>query len=126
MLHNEEIENVITDTREDMKYLHAQLIVQTIQHWDITCIGFLKNLHPDVDVVALSDFFRLQINLLASKDIPFGFKVKTPYDGKKRDPNKTTHYRDRIQAVHVEVVGAHKKESSNYLVLPHDTNVLSV
>ena len=36
-----------------------------------------------------------------------GLKVKTPWDGKKRDTTKVVHFRDRIQAVHLQCEGKH-------------------
>ena len=36
-----------------------------------------------------------------------GLNVKTPWDGKKRDNSKTTHFKDRIQAVHLQCEGQH-------------------
>ena len=41
--------------------------------------------------------------------------VKTPYDGKKRDNSKVSHYRDHIQAIHIEVEGAHQKKIVKYV-----------
>ena len=32
-------------------------------------------------------------------------KVKTPWDGKKRDTTKVVHFKDRIQAVHLQCKG---------------------
>ena len=115
LIHNVEIENIITDTNEDFKVSESQLFVQTIQHWNVKCIGFLKNLHPDVDVNLLSSFFQTEIAALTRNTLVFGLKVKTPFDGRKRTPNATSHYRDRIQAVHVEVVGTDTKETGTLL-----------
>ena len=94
LIHNTEIENIITDINEDFKVFESQLFVQTIQHWNVKCIGFLKNLHPDVAVNLLSTFFQTEIAALTKNTLVFGLKVKTPYDGKKRNPNATSHYRD--------------------------------
>ena len=34
-IHNEDIDNIIADTREDFKEQGAQLMVQSIQHYDV-------------------------------------------------------------------------------------------
>jgi hypothetical protein len=49
ILHNEPIHNIIADTRTEIKEMNAFIVLQAIQHWNVETIGFLKNLHPDVD-----------------------------------------------------------------------------
>ena len=76
-------------------------------------------MHPDVDVVNLNEYLCDALTRM-NKNIPLklGLKVKTPWDGKKRDPNaKPTNYRDRIQAVHCECEGAHKSLTGKLLKL---------
>lgn len=57
LLHSVEIENIIADTKEDFAEKKGRLTIQTIQHWDVATLGFLKNIHPDVDVHQSSEFF---------------------------------------------------------------------
>ena len=52
---------------------------------------------------------------MTTSNLVFGLKVKTPYDGRKRDPKASSSYRDRIQAVHVEVVNNNMKETGTLL-----------
>ena len=40
-------------------------------------------------------------------NLKLGLKVKTPWDGKKRDTTKVVHFKDRIQAVHLQCEGKH-------------------
>ena len=44
-----------------------------------------------------------------SSDIEIGLKIKVPYDGRKKEPNTKTSYRNRIQAVHVMTRGSIKQ-----------------
>ena len=119
LLHNVDIDNLIADTRDDFMEKKGRISKQSIQHWDVAPIGFLKNMHPDVDVVNLNEYLcdaltRINKNI----SLKLGLKVKTPWDGKKRDPNaKPTNYRDRIQAVHCECEGAHKSLTGKLLKL---------
>ena len=84
MMHSEDIDNIIEDTREDFKEKGAQIFKQTIQHWDVTTIGFLTNVHPDIDTENLSEFFGQTLKKInPSEDIEIVLKVKVPYDGKK-------------------------------------------
>ena len=116
VVHSEEIDNIIEDTKEDFKEKGAQIYKQTIQHWDVTTVGFLKNVHPEVDIENLSEYFQTTINKSTpSNDIEIGLKVKVPYDGKKRDPKVNTNYRSRIQAIHVMTRGTTKQTTTNIL-----------
>ena len=116
VLHSKEIENIIADTREDMKENDAHLILQTIQHWDVASLGFFKHLHPDVDITNFAEYLSKQLAILQpSPVLQIGLQVKTPYDGKKRVNTTTSHYRDRIQAVHVGAVGIQAKTTNRLL-----------
>lgn len=109
MLHGVEIDNIIADTREDFIEKKGRLTIQSIQHWDVATLGFLKNIHPDVDVHQLSAFFSQEMKQLHRADtLKVGLKVKSPYDGRRRDPTKNISYKDRIMAVHVDVEGSKK------------------
>ena len=116
LLHSVEIENIIADTKEDFAEKKGRLTVQTIQHWDVATLGFLKNVHPDVDVHQLSEFFSQELqSLYRTSILKVGLKVKSPYDGRRRDPAKNISYKDRIMAVHVDVEGSHKSLCSNLI-----------
>ena len=93
MLHSVDIENIIADTREDFVEKKGRLTNQSIQHWDVATLGFLKNIHPDVDVHQLSAFFSHEMKLLhRASPLKVGLKVKSPYDGRRRDPSKNISY----------------------------------
>jgi hypothetical protein len=116
VVHTEEIDNIIEDTKGDFKEKGAQIFKQTIQYWDVSTVGFLKNVHPEVDIENLSEFFQTTIKKShPSNDIEIGLKVKVPYDGKKRDPKANTNYRNRIQAIHVMTRGSTKQTTTNIL-----------
>ena len=53
LIHNIDIDTILADTRDDFGGGKGRLSKQTIQHWDVECLGFLKNVHPDVDVLIL-------------------------------------------------------------------------
>ena len=60
----------------------SNISLQSIQHWDVHQLDFLKNLHPDVDVVVLMEFLETFIWFKSKqKATPLGLKVKRPYDG---------------------------------------------
>ena len=83
---------------------------------DVATLGFLKNVHPDVDVHQLSAFFSQELKSLhRTTELKIGLKVKSPFDGRKRDPSKNIPYKDRIMAVHVDVEGTHKSLSGKLL-----------
>ena len=44
-------------------------------------------------------------------------KVKTPWDGKKRDTTKVVHFKDRIQAVHLQCEGKHTTVTAKLIKL---------
>ena len=116
LLHSEPIENIIADTQADLKEMAANISIQSIQHWDVAQIGFLKNLHPDVDGEVMEEYLILALRDLApKKDLTLGLKVKSPFDGKKRDKNKTIKFKDRIQAYHVDTVGSMKTDVTRLL-----------
>ena len=119
LLHNADIDNIIADTRDDFMEKRGRISKQSIQHWDVESLGFLKNVHPDVDVVNLNEYLSDALTRMNKKvPLKLGLKVKTPWDGKKRDPKaKTTHFRDRIQAVHCEVEGAQKSLTGKLIKL---------
>ena len=107
LVHTEPVENIIADTKEDLQNLSSNLTLQTIQHWDVAQLGFFKNLHPEVDLKCLTEFFTAGLQRVQRQGpISIGLKVKTPYDGKKVPSGaKKTPYKDRIHAVHLEVRG---------------------
>ena len=108
MLHTEPIENIIADTKEDFKELDASIGLQSIQHWDVGSIGFLQRMHPDVDVDNLHEYLSTALKKMHPEmDLKLGLKVKSPWDGKKRDTTKVVHFKDRIQAVHLQCEGKH-------------------
>ena len=117
ILHNEPIHNIIADTRTEIKEMNAFIALQAIQHWNVETIGFLKNLHPDVDNENIQTYFTDEINALHKKDkkLLIGIKVRTPYDGTRRDTNKQLKFKDRVQAFHIDVVGDTREEVTRYL-----------
>ena len=66
MLHNEPVENIIADTKEDFKEADASIGLQSIQHWYVVSIGLLQRMHPDVDVENLHGY----LNTALTKHIP--------------------------------------------------------
>ena len=117
ILHNEPIHNIIADTRTELKEMNAFVTLQAIQHWNVESIGFLKNLHPDVDNESIQRYFTDEINKLHNKEeiLLIGIKVRTPYDGVRKDPKKPVKFKDRVQAFHVDVVGDTKEKIRTYL-----------
>ena len=109
LMHSSPIDNLLEDTREDLREMNCGLHMQAIQHWDVAAIGFLKNLHPDVDGSAFEEFFNneLRRHFPAGKHI-IGLKLKTPFDGKKAQYDSSVSFRDKIRAYHVETVGTVK------------------
>ena len=82
ILHEEDIDNIVADTREELKEMNCHLTIQAIQHWDVARIGFLKNLHWDIDVDSLREYFQDMMKKLHRKEeITLGLKVKTPFIG---------------------------------------------
>jgi len=114
LLHNADIDNIIADTLDDFKEREGRISKQPIQHWDVESIWLLKNFHPNVDVINLNEYLSDALTRM-NKKIPLklGLRVKTPWDGKKRDKIKTTNYRDRIQTVHIKVESAQKASLLN-------------
>ena len=117
ILHNEPIHNIIADTRTEIKEMNAFIALQAIQHWNVETISFLKNLNPDVDNESIQTYFTDEINALHKKDkkLLIGIKVRTPYDGIRRDTNKQLKFKDRVQAFHIDVVGDTREEVTRYL-----------
>ena len=119
LVHDTTIDNILADTKYDLQEKQIFLTKQTIQHWDVASIGFLKNLHPEVDTVSLSNFFQEQLpNSATARNISFGLKVKTPYDGQKREKNVvpgSIKFKERLQAVHVEVQGSNREMATKCL-----------
>ena len=108
LLHSQPIENIIADTKEDFKENDANIGIESIQHYDVGSLGFLQRIHPDVDVNNLHEYLSEALKKsYPSKELKLGLNVKTPWDGKKRDNSKTTHFKDRIQAVHLQCEGQH-------------------
>ena len=110
LIHGIDIENILADTRDDFTEKKGRLAKQPIQHWDVEPIGFLKNVHPDVDVHNLNEYLSDALSKL-NRHTPLllGLKVKTPWDGKKKTKDFVQkHFRDRIQGVHCECEGAQK------------------
>ena len=111
--HTEPIENVMIDTEFDLRDQQTYLSRQVIQHYDVSQLGFLKNMHPEVDLDSISSFFNSEMGKHSrAKGIEFGLRVKTPYDGTKKvyDKKNTSafNFRQRLQAIHVEVRSEHK------------------
>ena len=96
ILHNEPIHNIIADTRTELKEMNAFITLQAIQHWNVETIGFLKNLHPDVDNESIQRYFIDEINKLHHKEekLLIEIKVRTPYDGIKRDSKVPVKFKD--------------------------------
>ena len=118
--HTNPIENIIADTEFDLREDGIFVSLQVIQHWEVAQLGFLKNLHPDIDTEAMSLFFNTAAKAYhRSGKIFYGLKVKAPYDGTKKiyDKKKTTpiNYRQRTQAVHIEVKAEHKEVATKAL-----------
>ena len=93
--------------------------VQPIQHWDVVTLDFLKNLHPDVDNDNMQQFLIEEVNRVYTGDeeLLLRIKVRTPYDGTKRDPNKQFKFKDRVQAYHVDTIGNMQDTVQKYLQL---------
>ena len=117
LMHSEPIDNILADTRTELEEKSGNLSLQSIQHWDVETIGFLKNLHPDVDNESMQSFLLDAVNRLHPGEdrLLIGIKVRTPYDGTKRDPNKKVRFKDRIQAYHVDTQGKTQALVQNYL-----------
>ena len=117
LIHNVDIDTIIADTKDDFSEKKGRLSKQTIQHWDVECIGFLKNNHPDIDVSHLESYFIAALQKLnRNKPLLLGLKVKTPWDGKKRDPKASqVSFRNRVQAIHCECEGAYKSVTGKLL-----------
>ena len=117
LMHTEPIDNILADTRTELEEKSGNLSLQSIQHWDVETIGFLKNLHPDVDNENMQSFLLTAVNKLHTGDeqLLLGIKVRTPYDGTKRDPNKKVKFKDRIQAYHVDTMGKTQALVQTYL-----------
>ena len=79
LLHNADIDNIIAETLDDFKEREGRISKQPIQHWDVESIGFLKNVHPDVDVINLNEYLSDALTRM-NKKIPLklGLRVKTP------------------------------------------------
>ena len=111
LMHSSPIENLLADVREDLREMDCSLSLQAIQHWDVVTLGFLKNLHPEVDGIALQEYFNKALNYTHnSANHKVGIKVKTPYDGTKSTYSPSTKFKDRIQAYHVDTIGLAQKE----------------
>ena len=110
LLHNVDIDNILADTREYFIKNKGHMAKQPIQHWDFVSIEFLKNIHPDVDVVNLNQYLCDTLTCMNRKvPLKLGLKVRTLLDGKKCEKKvETTHFRNCIQAVHCECEGAQK------------------
>ena len=112
LMHTEPMDNIIADTRVELREIEGFISIQPLQHWDVMTIGFLKNLHPDVDNDNMQQFLIEEVNKIYSgeEELLLGIKVRTPYDGTKRDPNKQFKFKDRVQAYHVDTIG-HMQET---------------
>ena len=65
-------------------------------------------MHPDVDVDNLHAYLSAALKQsYPATELKLGLKVKTPWDGKKRDITKITHFKNRIQAIHLQCEGKH-------------------
>jgi len=65
-------------------------------------------MHPDVNVDNLHAYLNDALKkLYPAAELKLGLKVKTPWDRGKGDSLKTTHFKDRIQAVHLQREGKH-------------------
>ena len=62
IIHNEDICNIITNSGDHFKEQKAQLMVQSIQHYDVVPLGFFKHFHPDIDVVNFSNFLSSELD----------------------------------------------------------------
>ena len=110
LMHSSPIENILEDVREDLREMESSLTLQSIQHWDVATIGFLKNLHHEVDGPSLQEFLNTELYAVHRDDTyVVGIKVKTPYDGKKKSSTPVT-FKDRIHAFHVDTIGSVQKE----------------
>ena len=100
------IENVIVDTKEDFKEADASIRMRSIQYWDAGSIGFLKRMHPDIDVHNLQAFLSAALKKShPSIELKLGLKIKTPWNRKKLDATENANFKNRIQAVHLQCEG---------------------
>ena len=87
LAHDTSIDTLIADTKDDFRDASANLSIQVIQHWDVAQLGFLKNLHPEVNIPSLTEFFNEELRKVCKdSSIRIGLKVKMPYDGRKKAP----------------------------------------
>ena len=68
----------------------------------------LKKFHPNIDVYEFSVLLTAELDrLYPLPKLKIRLRVKTLYNRKERDPHRTTKFRDRIQAVHIDSEGTH-------------------
>ena len=114
--HNTQIETIIADTEYDLKESQSHISVQVIQHHSVAQLGFLKNMHPDIDVDLLTEFLNVTMRTMhRPNQVHFGLRVKVPYDGMKRTPAKKGVR--RLQAIHIEVKAEEKSAASQIIKL---------
>ena len=75
LLYNADIDNIIADTLDDFKEREGRISKQPIQHWDVESIWFLKNVHPDIDVVNLNEYLSDALTRM-NKKIPLKLGLK--------------------------------------------------
>ena len=109
LLHSTPIDNLVEDLRDDLSDMSCGMTKQAIQHWDVTALGFLMNLHPEADGPVLEEFFNGKLlHYFPAGTHIVGLKVKTPFDGKKSQYDPNVKFKDRIRAFHVETIGSVK------------------
>ena len=65
-------------------------------------------MHPDVDIDNLHAYLSAALKQsYPATELKLGLKVRTLWDGKKRDTTKNTHLKNRIQAIHLQCKGKH-------------------
>ena len=75
-------------------------------------------MHPDVDVDNLHAYLSTALKKShPSIELKLGLKVKTPWDGKKRNTTKTVHFKNRIQAVHLQYEGKHTAITAKVIII---------
>ena len=109
LMHSTPIDNLIEDLRDDLSDMSSGMTKQAIQHWDVTALGFLMNLHPEADGPVIEEFFNSKLrHSFPDGTHIVGLKIKTPFDGKKSQFDPNMKFKDRIRAFHVETIGSVK------------------
>ena len=119
LVHNVDIETIIADTEAEFRddTLQSNLTINSVQHWNVAHLGFLKNLHPDVDAKSLSTYLTETIEKnLPGTHIEVGLRARAPFDGKKKVGQSIPFSRNKhSMAMHVDVAGEQEKVAKDQI-----------